>query len=275
MNISRLAPVLALLFFASPVNDMVAQQTAAYEPSFALLRDTLYLLDSTYLEVRTDKQMIFQHFRSGRVERHLCSTGDPSIDDGIATREGIFTVQSKAKKHMSTQFQVYLNYWMPFDGGIGFHGLQGRSYYQYLGRRRSSHGCVRIANETGAALFKTTATGTLVYVHSGSPARVIRFAGADTAGMMVMNEIDYPLLAKRLESVVARRWDDSLLVPRLALRARQRISGKVGVGRINPTATVQKNIPLIILPTVEPKMELRLTPAPSLSLAVEPQKEEE
>lgn len=275
MNIIRLCFVLPALFLGwQSQQSAMAQNAGQYEPSFALLRDTLYLLDTTYLEVRIDKQMIFQHFRSGRVQSYLCSTGDPSIDDGIATREGIFSVQSKAKKHMSSQFQVYLNYWMPFDGGIGFHGLEGRSYYKYLGRRRSSHGCVRIANETGAALFKTASTGTLVYVHSGAPARVIRFGDTTMPGLQVMNEIDYPLLARRLNAVVERRWEDSSLVPRLALPARRRISGKVGAGRINPTATVQKSIPLIERPIVPPVPVLRVTPAPALSVVETPIVEE-
>ena len=251
-----------------------AQNTLAYEPSFALLRDTLYLLDSTYLEVRLDKQMIYQHYRSGRVERFLCSTGDPSIDDGIATREGIFTIQSKERKHMSQQFQVYLNYWMPFDGGIGFHGLEGTSYYRYLGRRRSSHGCVRIANETGAALFKTTSGGTLVYVHGGSPARVIRFADETMSGLQVMKPADYKLLEQRLDAVVERRWDDPSLSPRLAISARQRLSGRVGVGRIDPTATVQKAIPLIMLPIVPPAVREGITPVPVLSVVFHHEEEE-
>jgi hypothetical protein len=274
MTILRFFPILflAVLLFAN--GRVTAQTTSEYEPSFALLRDTLYLLDTTYLEVRLDKQMIYQHYRSGRVERHLCSTGDPSIDDGIATREGIFTIQSKEKKHMSQQFQVYLNYWMPFDGGIGFHGLEGHSYYRYLGRRRSSHGCVRIANETGAALFRTTSGGTVVYVHSGSPARVIRFADESMTDLMPMKEADYALLAQRLDAVIERRWDDSSLTRRLAISARQRLTGRVGVGRIDPTATVQKPIPLIILPFTPPTVKNGIEPVPVLSVVLERTEEE-
>src|SRR5688500_19086287 len=132
-----------------------------YNPSFGLLRDTVLVLDSTFLEVRLNEQAIYQHFRSGRVARYTCSSGDPRIKDGIATREGIYAIQWKAKKHMSQTFQCNLNYWMPFDGGIGFHGLEGRSYYRHLGRRPSSHGCVRIANETGQKILKDAPRGTV------------------------------------------------------------------------------------------------------------------
>lgn len=210
MNMLRLCFVLGFVVLAWPADRMTAQTARSYAPSFALLRDTLYLLDSTYL-----------------------------------------------------------NYWMPFDGGIGFHGLEARSYYQYLGRRRSSHGCVRIANETGAALFKSTPTGTLVYVHSGAPARVLRFADSAMTKLQVMDQIDYSLLASRLDAVVARRWQDSSLVARLALPARKRISGKMGVGRIDPTAMIQKNIPLIILPVLPAQIDHPVKPIPVLSLTLE------
>lgn len=217
---------------------------ATYNPSFGKLRDTLYVLDSTYLEIRLDRQMIYQHFRGGRVDGYPCSTGDPSIKDAVATRPGIFSVQSKATKTLSAAFQVYLNYWIGFDGGIGLHGLDGTSYYKYLGRRASSHGCVRMSNETGAQLFRRVPTGTIVYVHSGSPARILRFADPKRTDLVVMNELDVELLERRLAAVESFRWDDSSLARPLALPARKRFT-KIVVGRVDPTAVIQFTIPII------------------------------
>ncbi len=241
-----------------------------YNPSFGRLRDTLYLLDSTYLEIRLDRQMIYQHFRGGRVDGYPCSTGDPSIKDGVATRPGIFSVQSKATKTMSAAFQVYLNYWIGFDGGIGLHGLDGRSYYKYLGRRASSHGCVRMSNETGAQLFRRVPTGTIVYVHNGSPARVLRFADPGRTDLVVMDKLDNELLERRLAAVEALRWDDSSLARPLALPARKRFT-KIIVGTVNPTTVVQFPIPIIqtdigtIPKRGEPPTPLR-SPIPSAPL---------
>jgi hypothetical protein len=216
-----------------------------YEVSFGLLRDTLYVLDSTYLEVRLDQQKIYQHFRSGRVQAYICSTGDPRIEDGIATREGIFTVQWKSKKYMSQQFGVYLNYWMPFDGGIGFHGLQGRSYYRYLGKRRSSHGCVRISNETGASLFSQVQKGTVVYVHSGAPARVLMFGDSTMQGLRVVEEGDRELLDQRIHDVLDCRWNAPSLTEKLALPARTRLDRGIAVGKADARRVTQRPIPLI------------------------------
>lgn len=224
-----------------------------FGPSFGLLRDTLYVMDSIFLEVRLDQQAIYQRFRSGRVERYLCSTGNPAIQDGIATREGIFTVQWKSKRHFSKQFEVYLNYWMPFNGGIGFHGLDGRSYYRFLGRRRSSHGCVRISNETGAKIFPTTPSGTIVYVHSGSPARVLLFA--DTLRqpeVTVIDRINPTLLQQRLDAVAGLRWNDTVLWQPLALPPRSKFTTTVGVGVAANNITTQFQLPVFRLPVPPP-----------------------
>jgi hypothetical protein len=224
-----------------------------YDPSYLLLRDTLFVLDSSFIEVRLDQQAIYQHFRGGRVRRYLCSTGDPRIKDGIATREGIFTVQWKSKRHMSKQFEVPLNYWMPFDGGIGFHGLQGRSYYRYLGRRASSHGCVRVSNETGAQLFRDSPRGTVVLVHSGAPARVVAFGDTTMQGLRVMESVETELLRKRLRAVTTFDPEDSSLAERLAVKPRTPWPAGVGVGRVDKRAVAQKRIPVLSPEPIAPR----------------------
>lgn len=216
--------------------------TRRYQPSFGLLRDTLYVLDSAYLEIRLDRQMIYLHHRDGRVEGYTCSTGNPGIPEGIATRPGIFTVQNKAAKAFSAAFHVNLNYWMGFDGGIGLHGLDSRSYYRYLGRRPSSHGCVRISNETGARLFRKVRVGTVVFVHNGSPARVVRFADPSRIDLVILTSIDEKLLERRLAAVRELRWNDSSLSLPLALAPGRRFA-KIPIGA-GTRAIVQYPIPI-------------------------------
>jgi hypothetical protein len=241
---------------------VVSRSAEEYQPSFGFLRDTIYLMDTTYLEVRLDRQMIYQHFKSGRIDAYPCSTGDPRIKDAIATREGIFAIQWRAKSHFSEEFKVNLSYWMPFNGGIGFHGLPGHSYYKYLGRRPSSHGCVRISHEAGAKLFGSTQSGTVVYVHSGSPARLLQFA--DTAldrSLVVLRDIDTPLLGQRLDAILEQRWDDSLLASRLVI-PRMVFNERIFVGNVNPRQVTQFRIPLIRI-SVRPKALVdRITPVP-------------
>lgn len=276
MKISALRPTIAA--FAATVLAVTSLDAQTHEglhtptrfpQSFARLRDTLYLVDTSYLEIRLDQQMIYHHFRSGRIDKYPCSTGNPRIVDGIATRPGIFTIQSKAKKTLSQQFQVYLNYWMGFDGGIGFHGLDGRSYYKYLGRRVSSHGCVRISNETGAKLFGQIPTGTVVFVHSGSPARIIAFAdSARAADLVPIYNIDRAVLKQRLNAVRDGRWGDTALAVRLVLPARKRLRESLDVGVVDPNLIVQFPIPVLSIPVRPTAQKPQIGAIPPLRYAI-------
>lgn len=247
IRIGAIFSLIGFFFFLSNLEELAAQQAipnspvlpAFPTPTYDLLRDTLFLLDSVYLEVRLDKQVIVQHFRSGRTKRFPCSTGNPRLPDAIATREGIFSIQWKSRRYMSRQFEVWLNYWMPFDGGIGFHGLDGHSYYKYLGRRPSSHGCVRISNETGRDLFATVPRGTIVYVHSGFPARVLHFAAPGEENLRTIGEEDVELLKQRLDAVTRSDASDGSLRERLAISAGTNAIRAIGVGRANSSMRVQ------------------------------------
>lgn len=217
-------------------------------PSYDLLRDTLFILDSMYLEVRIDKQMIYQHFRNGKSKTFPCSTGNRALSEGIATREGIFTIKWKSRRYMSRRFETWLNYWMPFDGGIGFHGLDGRSYYKYLGRRPSSHGCVRISNETGRDLFRSSPTGTVVFVHSGRPARMVHFAEAGDTTLQLVGKDDRELLTARLEAVQNCQVEHPALHDRIALKIGETPDFSIAVGKASGAMRVQYNLEPLSVP---------------------------
>ena len=208
-------------------------------PTYSLLRDTLYILDSIYLEVRIDQQMIYIHCQNGTVEKDPMFNRKPgSLKMALQHAREFSPFNGKSQRYMSRRFETWLNYWMPFDGGIGFHGLDGRSYYKHLGRRPSSHGCVRISNETGRELYKRTFTGTIVYVHSGSPARLLKFATSVDTNLRVINEDDSELLTERLKAVQRCQEEHPSLTERLALRAGRKTIKKITVGRATRTMRI-------------------------------------
>lgn len=138
--------------------------------------DTIFTAKDSYLTINLKTQRLSHHFRDGRVFEYLCSTGNPNIEEGIVTNEGIFVIQYKSPKVYSTQFDstLLLN-WMGFNHGIGIHGLLGSTYYRTLGKRASSHGCIRIGREDGSKIYKNVEIGTAIMVHSENNARVISF----------------------------------------------------------------------------------------------------
>jgi hypothetical protein len=144
---------------------------------FSSLRDTLYTFDSNFVEVNLSLQKAFLHKRSGEVKEFLISSGTARVLDGVETQEGLFVIKAKLKEWHSRQFDstLLLN-WMGFNHGIGFHALQGSGYYRFLGKKRSSHGCIRISRESANEIFQSVEKGTPVLVHSGNNAVSIGFA---------------------------------------------------------------------------------------------------
>ena len=167
---------------------------------FRNLRDTLYTMKDNIIEVNLLTQHAKLISRNGLIREFPISSGTKRIEEGIDTREGLFTLHWKSKKIYSEQFDstVILN-WMGFNGGIGFHALLGTRYYKYLGKRNVSHGCVRMSREDAAEMYKLVDKGTPVHVHSGNSAITIAFGEEGT----VYKYYDY----RTLHKIISSRFD--------------------------------------------------------------------
>ncbi|MDP4114868.1 MAG: L,D-transpeptidase [Bacteroidota bacterium] len=142
-----------------------------------IIQDTIYTQRKTYLEIDLSKQIAYLHFTDKEDYTFKVSTGNPAIEKGVKTPIGLFVIQSKATFCRSKQFDnVPLLNWMGFNNGIGFHALETSSYYRSLGRRPSSHGCVRVSREDSKEVFKYVVKGTPVLIHDGIPGLVVKFA---------------------------------------------------------------------------------------------------
>lgn len=142
------------------------------------IKDTVYTELDTWLELRIDQQMLYQHHRDGSVIKYPVSTGNKTAGDpeALESRPGIFAIFHKVLHHQSSQFNAANMYhFMPFNQGIGFHSIDGTAYYSHLGVRPSSHGCIRMKHEHAEKLFKESPIGTLVLASKGYSARTIAF----------------------------------------------------------------------------------------------------
>lgn len=149
--------------------------------NYSQVRDTLYTLSDTYIDVNLNAQAAYLHKKNGDIQYFKISSGNPKLPKGIETKDGLYVIQSKMPKWYSRQFDstLMLN-WMGFNFGIGFHALAGNSYYRYLGKKASSHGCVRVSREDALSVYEQIKLGTPVLVHSGSPAIAIQFADTNS-----------------------------------------------------------------------------------------------
>lgn len=140
-------------------------------------KDTFYYLGKQYIEINLSKQIAVLVTRDGKNDTVKISSGNKYLHKAIETPTGFFAVQNKAPIQISRQFEntEMLN-WIGFNGNIGFHGLKKTGYYAHLGRKPSSHGCVRMSNEDGERWYKIVKIGTPVLVFKDNPVRVIKFA---------------------------------------------------------------------------------------------------
>ena len=134
---------------------------------FSYLRYKVYTLKPYYIEIDLVTQKGFLHSRDGKVKVFGISSGTDKVQDGIKTNEGLFVVQAKLPEWYSRQFDstLMLN-WIGFNFGIGFHALETSGYYVYLGKRKSSHGCIRVSRAIAKEIYKLIDKGTPVLVHS-------------------------------------------------------------------------------------------------------------
>jgi hypothetical protein len=149
--------------------------------------DTVYTTMPSWLEVHLARQMLYIHHRELPLDSMPISTGTSALSRGIETRKGIFLVQNKISMLYSLQFDSAKVYnWLGFNFGIGIHSLAGRGYYRHLGRRPSSHGCIRMSDSAASVLWRSVRLGTPVFVHAGHYARTVAFTPDTTTTPLTM-----------------------------------------------------------------------------------------
>ena len=129
---------------------------------------------NTYAEVNLTTQHMY-YVKDGQIALETdVVTGNPN--KGNDTPTGVYSLAYKAKDQTlrgtkkadgTYEYETPVKYWMPFNGGVGFHDASwqptfGGSRYQTNG----SHGCVNMPPEMAAKLFDLISAGTPVVVHN-------------------------------------------------------------------------------------------------------------
>ena len=119
-------------------------------------------LGNTYIEVDLSNQHMYYYQSGALVFDSDFVSGNMSYADR-QTHSGIFTLYYKkspdvlrgAKKPDGTyEYEEPVSYWMPFDGGIGFHDAPWRGEFGgdiYL--TSGSHGCINLPPDNAAVLY--------------------------------------------------------------------------------------------------------------------------
>lgn len=122
---------------------------------------------ATYAEVDLTGQHVYMFQEGNLVWEAPCVTGN--ISKNYDTPAGIYSLTYKeldrilrgAKKADGTyEYESHVDYWMPFNGGIGFHDATwrskfGGSIYQTSG----SHGCINLPPDKAKVLYELVYKG--------------------------------------------------------------------------------------------------------------------
>lgn len=88
--------------------------------------------------------------------------------ENTPTRVGSYYIYSKETDRYlkGPGYNSHVNFWMPFDGGIGLHDASWRNKFgDKIYIRNGSHGCVNMSYDTAEFIYENTDVGTKVLVH--------------------------------------------------------------------------------------------------------------
>ena len=122
-----------------------------------------------YVELDLNSQVMYCYNGGQLVCSAPCVSGNVSM--GWATPNGVYHIYSKQTNRYLTGpgYRSFVNYWMPFNGGIGLHDGTWRSAFggaEYL--YNGSHGCVNLPLSAAATVFANVHEGTAVIVYGGA-----------------------------------------------------------------------------------------------------------
>ncbi len=120
---------------------------------------------STYVEIDLGSQHVYMIQEGTLVWDAPCVTGN--VSKNYTTPEGIYgltykeqdrILRGKKKADGTYEYESHVDYWMPFNGGIGLHDANWRgSFGGAIFQTNGSHGCINLPPDRAAVLY------TLVY----------------------------------------------------------------------------------------------------------------
>lgn len=141
-------------------------------------------IGSSYAEVDLDDQHVYLYINGECVVSTDCVSGK-AIDSGRFTPDGTYYLLYRKSPAVlkGEDYESPVTYWMPFNGGIGFHDASWRSRFGgeiYL--TAGSHGCINLPTSAAKKLYENIYSGIAVVVYGGmKPEEAIKYTGQKPA----------------------------------------------------------------------------------------------
>ena len=126
-------------------------------------------IGTSYMEVDLDNQKVYQYINGECVVETDCVSGK-AIDSDRLTPDGTYSIVYRKSPAVlkGADYESPVTYWMPFNGGIGFHDATWRSKFGgeiYL--TGGSHGCVNLPLSAAKKIYANVYSGMPVVVYGG------------------------------------------------------------------------------------------------------------
>lgn len=118
-------------------------------------------IGTTYVEINLSKQHLWFYKNGSLVVEGDVVTGN--VSNNHSTRKGVYKLKYKARNATlrGVDYAAFVNYWMPFDGGIGIHDASWRANFGGdIYRTDGSHGCVNSPYNVANLIYDNIESGT-------------------------------------------------------------------------------------------------------------------
>ena len=146
-------------------NKLSGNRTAKFLP----VDETNMPYGGSYVEIDLDNQCLWLYKNGNLIIKTPLVSGNVSA--GHRTRNGVFSIYGKTRCTylVGPTWRSYVDYWMPFNGGVGLHDASWRSefggtIYMYDG----SHGCINLPPKNVPTIYNNVSVGTKVIVYGGA-----------------------------------------------------------------------------------------------------------
>lgn len=155
------------------VNDLIETikqgQSITKEPAYkqtAISRNTNDI-GNTYVEINLSRQHLWYYKNGSLVVEGNVVTGN--VSNGHSTPGGIYTLKFKQKNATlkGEGYSTQVDFWMPFNGGIGIHDASWRSTFGgNIYMTNGSHGCVNSPYYLASTIYNNIEEGTPIVCYS-------------------------------------------------------------------------------------------------------------
>lgn len=141
-----------------------------FDPIYNPLPD--YLNISTYVEIDLSRQKVWMYVNGKQIVNTSCVTGN--VAGGYATPAGIYYLTYKTTDTYlegyngdGSKYSSHVNFWMPFNGGIGLHDALWRSNFGgNIYMTNGSHGCVNLPYAAAKTIYNNINTAIPIILYN-------------------------------------------------------------------------------------------------------------